>query len=520
MKVKQRPEQEIIEPLRPRGVGRGSSVESDYEGVKPSQGRPRDAVSKATVTTEIARSPRSSTSNVRVFPSTTKQQDAVIPTRPPKGKWLLKRGHAFSYLALFTFTLILYARPSEFYPSEITASIALVVGIITLVFFIPTQLAVEGTLTAPLMEVKLVLLFSLLGLLSVLLALDPALAWKDFSGTFIRCIVIFIVMVNVVRTEARLKGLLFLALAAAMWLSVGAVNDYRLGRLTVEGYRVDGRGTGIFGNTIDMALYLVTMLPIAIAFMFASRSKVLRIVFGGCAAVMLAAIVFTYSRGAFIGLVVIFVFMAMKFGPRNRLAITVGILLIVIGFLFFAPENYGVRLLSIFFPSLDPVGSATARRGELFRSIYIALRHPIFGVGMDNYRTQMSLRGLVTHNSYTQVASEMGLAALTCYVLFIVIPLRKLGQIVRETFAVAGDSRFYYMAVGLQASLIAYLVSSFFLSVPYLWYVYYLVGYAVCLRRIYESETGKPVVVVKRKEQQRDDLPSSGFTNNSERVPA
>ncbi|HEV2905296.1 MAG TPA: hypothetical protein VGW32_09620, partial [Pyrinomonadaceae bacterium] len=56
---------------------------------------------------------------------------------------------------------------------------------------------------------------------------------------------------------------------------------------------------------------------------------------------------------------------------------------------------------------------------------------------------------------------------------------------------------FYYLALGLQASLIAYAVSSFFLSVAYRWYIYYLVGYAVCFRRIYEAETGKLVVAEK-----------------------
>jgi hypothetical protein len=42
------------------------------------------------------------------------------------------------------------------------------------------------------------------------------------------------------------------------------------------------------------------------------------------------------------------------------------------------------------------------------------------------------------------------------------------------------------------------MVSSFFLSVAYTWNVYYLVGYAVCFRRIYESDTGKFVVAEKR----------------------
>src|SRR5713226_5356465 len=52
----------------------------------------------------------------------------------------LKRGHVLCYAALFVFTVILYARPGEFYPSPLTASIALIVGLATLALYIPAQL--------------------------------------------------------------------------------------------------------------------------------------------------------------------------------------------------------------------------------------------------------------------------------------------------------------------------------------------------------------------------------------------
>jgi O-antigen ligase len=419
----------------------------------------------------------------------------------------LKYGHAFSYAALFLFTLILYARPAEFYPSRLTASIALLVGIATLGFFIPTQLSLEGTLTARPREVNLVLLFCLTGLLSIPLAINPQEAWAEFSGTFIRCIVIFIVMINVVRTEARLKGLLFLAMAAGIWLSVEAINDYRLGLMTIEGYRAAGRGTGIFGNTNDMALHLVTILPISVAFLFGSKGMARKLLYGACAAVIIAAIVLSYSRGAFIGMLVALLFIAWKLGRSRRLEIVFAVLSCAGFIVLLAPDKYGSRLLSIFIPSLDPEGSADARRGELFRSIYVALRHPLLGIGMGNYQPEMSYRGLVTHNSYTQVAAEMGMSALACYTMFIVTPLRKLAQIARETFEMRRDSRFYYLTLGLQASLIAYLVSSIFLSVAYVWYVYYLVGYAVCLTRMYESETGKAVVPETRKDRKKAEAP-------------
>jgi hypothetical protein len=70
----------------------------------------------------------------------------------------------------------------------------------------------------------------------------------------------------------------------------------------------------------------------------------------------------------------------------------------------------------------------------------------------------------------------------------------------------------------LQASLIAYLVSSFFLAVAYNWYVFYLVGYAVCLRRLYEAETGKVVVPDKRKERKKVEVPAASLINDSKAV--
>jgi putative inorganic carbon (hco3(-)) transporter len=411
----------------------------------------------------------------------------------------LRRGHGLTYAALFLFTIILYARPAEFYPSPLTNSIAYIVGLITLGVFVVSQITVEGTLTARPREVNLVLLFCLTGLLSIPFAINRETAWATFSDTFIRCILIFIVLVNVVRTELRLRWLLYLVLFVSCVLSVGAVNDYRLGLLTTEGYRVSGVGKGIFGNSNDLAFHFVTIVPIAIALVFATRGTVRKVLFGACAALMMAAIVVTYSRGAFLGSIASLGFLAWKLGRRHRLAVLVWGTVIVGLFLVLAPGNYSIRILSIFVPSLDPVGSSSARQGELIRSLYVAIRHPLLGIGMGNYATEMSFNGLVTHNAYTQVASEMGMAALAVYTMFVVTPLKRLGQIVRETFTARSQSRYYYLAVGLQASLIGYMVATFFLSVPYLWYVYYLVAYAVCLRRMYESETGRLVVPEKEK---------------------
>lgn len=399
--------------------------------------------------------------------------------------WLARRGHTISYIGLFLFTAVLYFRPYEWIPafSSLT-SLAFWLALFTLVVFVPTQFMLEGNLTARPREVNFLLLFCLWALLGMPLAINPGEAWAAFNDPFIKVVLMFIVLVNVVRTERRLKGLMWLSLGVGVFLSYYAIRDFQSGNLTVEGYRVQGALGGMFGNPNDMALHLVMMIPIAIALFFGTRNPVRKVLYAACAALMTVGMVVTYSRGAFLGFVVSFLVLMWKLGRRQRFSVMAVAVLVLLLFLIFAPGNYGLRLLSIFIPGLDPVGSATTRKEVFWRSVFVALRNPIFGVGMDNFHI-VSIRELVSHNAYTQVAAELGFPALFFYVGLIVSPLKRLWQIERATFEDRRTSRFYYLSVALQASIVAYMVSSFFGSVAYQWYIYYVVGYAIALRRIY-----------------------------------
>jgi hypothetical protein len=46
------------------------------------------------------------------------------------------------------------------------------------------------------------------------------------------------------------------------------------------------------------------------------------------------------------------------------------------------------------------------------------------------------------------------------------------------------------------------MITSFFLSVAYVWNVYYIVGYAVCLRRLYETRPDAERVNTEKLDQQ------------------
>jgi probable O-glycosylation ligase (exosortase A-associated) len=412
-------------------------------------------------------------------------------SKPAEPAFPLRRGHAISYAGLFLFTLVLYFRPYEWIPAFAALDrLALYVAIATLIVFIPSQFALEGNLTARPREVHLVLLLCLTALLSIPFAFQPGLAWDTFfNKEFIRAVLMFIVIVNVVRTERRLKGLVFLSVAVSCYLSVFALRDYRAGLAQGEN-RIWGVIGGMFGNPNDLALHLVTVVPIAIGLLLSSRRLLIKFIYGICAALFVAAIIITFSRGGFLGLIVVAGVLAWKLGRQHKLRTIIFTSVFLLIFVVFAPGNYGLRILSIFDSSLDPTGSASARSTLLTLSIRVALRHPLFGVGMGNFNF-MSAHEQVNHNSYLQIATELGLAAFAFYVLFIVVPIRRLRKIERDTFELPRrDRKFFYLAVGLQAGLIGYMVCSFFASVAYQFYVYYLVGYAVAFWRIYEAQRG------------------------------
>ncbi|MCP9493832.1 MAG: O-antigen ligase family protein [Pyrinomonadaceae bacterium MAG19_C2-C3] len=399
--------------------------------------------------------------------------------------WLAKRGHMLSYAGLFLFSVLVYFRPYEFHPAlGFLSTFAFWIALLTLIIFLPTQLALEGNLTVRPREVNCVLLLTLAAMLSIPLAIEPSLALETFTETFSKAVMIFIVMVNVLRTERRLKGIVYLSLAASFVLAFTALQDFLGGRTAVEGYRVAGAIGGMFGNPNDMALHLVTMIPLVIAFFVGTRNVFKKLFYFAFGVLLVGGTVVTYSRGGFLGMAATMIFLAWKYGGRLRFLIVPATAVMVLGGVLMM-GSYASRLSTIMTPGGE--ASASARQNLLFRSIAASLRNPLFGVGIGNFSI-ISIHNQVSHNAYTEISSELGLPALVFYITMILTAFKGLRQIEREILE-SGDKKLYYWVTGMQASLLGYAVSSFFLSVAYQWYIYYLISYAVCLRRLHNERT-------------------------------
>src|SRR5215204_1670982 len=133
----------------------------------------------------------------------------------------------------------------------------------------------------------------------------------------------FIVMVNVVRTEGRLRLMFWLVLAVSFTTSFSAIDDYRTGNLLLGGERIKGAIGGLFENPNDLALHLVTIAPLAVGLFLHSSAGLRKILYAAAVALMVLAIICTFSRAGFLGLIAVAFVLAFKLGRKNRFTVTV-----------------------------------------------------------------------------------------------------------------------------------------------------------------------------------------------------
>jgi O-antigen ligase len=413
------------------------------------------------------------------------------------------RGASFNvaFAGLFLFTLLLYARPQEMFP-EIFGSFPLVklVALGTLLAYCATKLTAGERFTIWPLELTMLAVIVLLGVALTPIAAAPQDSLNVLLDTYLKVVLIFVLMINLLDSEARLKSLLKLSVICGSVLAVFAIFSYVNGDFLIQGKRSTGRVEGIvqgmFGNPNDLALSLNLLLPFAVSFALISKGMK-RTLYFICAALLAVGVVVTFSRGGFLGLITAAGVLLWKLSKRNRALAVLAFLVATSFFLVVMPAGYSGRLTTIFSIEDDPTGSAQARRELLNRGLQVAANHLILGVGMGNFHIY-SIREQVAHNSYLEIAAELGVAGLIAYLILIFAPLRSLRRIERETRSRRGgvlikgrdapEHHLYYLSVALQAALIAYLVNSFFGSVEYQWHVYYLVAYTIALRRIHASE--------------------------------
>jgi O-antigen ligase len=142
------------------------------------------------------------------------------------------------------------------------------------------------------------------------------------------------------------------------------------------------------------------------------------------------------------------------------------------------PSHYGIRLAGIINPSMDPLdkGSAEVRRQILIMSLKLTATHPLFGVGPGQFEN-ITQTWFLTHNTYTQLSSEVGIPGLILFVLILRQVFRNLRD-VHKTERFRTDPQVQIFTSALRASFAGYLVGAFFASYGYELFIYALVAFS------------------------------------------
>lgn len=260
---------------------------------------------------------------------------------------------------------------------------------------------------------------------------------------------------------------------------------------------------GSIGNSNDFAAHLLFALPMLLIVVVGPNRKIflrlgalLAVAYGGY------LIVATASRGALVG-VAAAVLCWMVLGTRNQRIALLFALPVAASLIVFDSKGFTLKRITSFTISEDSseeaMASRVAREYLLRKSIEFTFRHPLLGVGPDQFANaegrlskEEGRHGAWhgTHNAYTQISSECGIPALLFYLLAIGSTYRLLYRLLKAARR-KGHDELATIAFCTLISLTGYCVASIFLSLGYAFYVLVMSGVAIALSRVAPMEFEK-----------------------------
>lgn len=264
----------------------------------------------------------------------------------------------------------------------------------------------------------------------------------------------------------------------------------------------------IEGNTF-MGLALNMVIPLLVALGLEEERKWLRRFLYLTAALSVVASIFTYSRGAWLGLAIVVPMVILQFGTKMRALLGAVVLAAVVSGPLFMPDRFLNRFDTI--ERYEEDCSANQRFMAWVAHWNIAKTHPFTGAGFEleyagdgrflsfgdeKYLPCFHTDSAAAHNIVLQVLGQHGMLAGALFTMMLAfVPLKLLS--LRRRARVEPEQRWIATyAYGLMAGYLGYLVSGMFLSSAYFdlpWL--YLIMTAILARELAaRRETAKPPV--------------------------
>jgi len=308
-------------------------------------------------------------------------------------------------------------------------------------------------------------------------------------------------IVYIIRSEQDLRTFFTWLIGIHIYLTTVGIRGYASRGFDDRGYTSTGGVGGYFlGDENDFSLALNIALPLAIYLFRQARTNRSRVFWGIGIAAILITIVFTFSRGGFVGLVSMAVYWALTSKKKSEAigALALAAILVIA----VAPAEYWSRIQTI---------TAADDESAMTRTYYWAaarrmfMTSPIWGVGGGNFgvlapdytyeippEKQPNQWGRVTHSLYYQLLAEFGLAGVCLIGAVLVVNFRNLRQIRVLGRAGRCSGSIVRLAECLRLSWVGFLVSGTFISVLSYPHLYYLTALTIVVHRLASQQSVPP----------------------------
>lgn len=376
---------------------------------------------------------------------------------------------AFKLLLLWSFVLL--GRPQNLLLFLKPFRLALVLCIITtIVFFLGVhKRKLSAVLSIP--ETKRYLFFFAIMVLGIPFAYHRSDALDFVVLIYLSNILFFLLIVYEVNSIERLKSfILIISLSTAMYSFFG----YIFG--SSHGERFNIYGTTFDSN--DTAYVLLSLFPLSLFYVFSNEGLFRKLL--GVLVIFSSFLIIlkVESRGGILGLgAVLAIMLLTKIGGIKKSQKAM-ILIIICGGLVFNIDKINMdRYLTLTDISSDYNLTSETGRLEIWKyGVEIIIDHPIIGVGVNSFprvvgykREQLNLppRWQVAHNSYIQVAAELGLVGFFVFFLMNVKTMLTFLRISRIEPKSPRDYEIRIIAGMMLLGFVGHSIAAFFLTQGY-----------------------------------------------------
>jgi putative inorganic carbon (hco3(-)) transporter len=375
---------------------------------------------------------------------------------------------------------------------------AYIIAILTLISWVFSRADKKQLPMTPL--VVLTLLFSLWMTITSCFALAPAEDVWDRWVYVHKILFMGLVGYALTTTRERVNQLIWVVvLAIGIWGVKGAISFPLHGGGAVG---IHGPEGGVMQDNNGFGLALIMILPLLFYQWHTATNRHLRRGLMVMGFLVSLAIIFTYSRGAFVGLCA----MAVVFWLRSRAKFATGALIVAVALSVysFAPQHWFDRMATI--ETYEQDSSATSRIDFWRMSLRIAELHPILGGGfrvtywpaitnsmLEGTRIPRLSKPRAAHSIWFEVLSEQGWVGLALFAAIAGYSLFSCSWLVRRTRDRPDLAWANLLGRMGQAVLVGFWAAGTFASLAYFdeyWCVIFIFDAA---RRIVKKELTVPV---------------------------